>query len=515
MSRRCPRCRRPNPTEAVYCYQDGFVLEGRGGGDVPADGSAMNIGARPFTVPLVLPTGSQCTNFVQLVSEFLEHPEVMKELLCQGKIENFLAGQGRADLAVAAHAARHAGNRERGLDDFLGRLPVPLGAARLEVRPEVLDLGMVQVGADREAVITLVNKGMRLLYGVAGSPAPWLALSNLPALKNKSFQFQSRLCPQGPRPGQGARRYDKPREGEIQIESNGGARTVLVRLQVPVQPFPEGVLAGAMSPREAAHKAKAAPKEAGALIDNGGRAALVSVQRLGLSGARTGRHRPCRPAAVLRGAWPGQTTRGGVSEDQIVLQGRPGDKVEHILAVITQENRNVVAHGVSDQPWLVVGQPVFRGRSAFLPLTVSAVPGAPGQTFQARITVTANGGRQLTAQLTLQVIDSARPRPRGCSCSWRMHRRRVRANRSSAGALSVGRTWPDDPVVCGRALADDDVTAGRATAGLRNGLLLPANRRDVDDRAPDNGIRFRIADDKRVLEQHNGFGVCDAVSLAA
>jgi hypothetical protein len=403
MSRSCPKCRRPNPSEAIYCYHDGVVLEGRAGGDIPADGSAMNIGARPFTVPFLLPLGQACTNFVQLALAFLKHPDVMGDLLCQGKVEMFLAGQGRADLAMAAHAARSAPNRERGLDEFLSKLPVPLGAARLHTRPEVLELGTVQVGEDREATLTLENRGTRLLYGAAGSPAPWLALGDLPALQSKNFQFMARYALKVRVLGKELGAYDKPRQGEIQLETNGGTITVLVRLQVPVRPFTEGVLAGAQSPRQAAHKAKAAPKEAATLIESG--ALLRWYQSNGWvypvrGPAATGVAALQQYFEALGLVKPPQVE---LSEDLITLRGWPGEKIEHILAVITQENRNVVAHGVADEPWLEVGRPVFRGRSAFLPLTVRAVPGAPGQSFGTRITVTANGGRQLRAQVTLEV----------------------------------------------------------------------------------------------------------------
>ena len=40
--------------------------------------------------------------------------------------------------------------------------------------------------------------------------------------------------------------------GRLNLETNGGSVTVMVRADVPVKPFPDGVLAGACSPREAA-----------------------------------------------------------------------------------------------------------------------------------------------------------------------------------------------------------------------------------------------------------------------
>jgi len=40
------------------------------------------------------------------------------------------------------------------------------------------------------------------------------------------------------------------------VDSNGGAKTVLVRMEVPAHPFPAGVLAGAVTPRQLAEKAR-------------------------------------------------------------------------------------------------------------------------------------------------------------------------------------------------------------------------------------------------------------------
>jgi hypothetical protein len=172
VTQKCKRCRRLNPTEAVYCYFDGVLLEGRAGGDTPADGSAINIGARPFTVPFVLPSGHACANFLQLATACHQHQAGALDLLRKGHFETFFAAQGRLDLAAAAHAAARATNPERGLDDFLGRLPVPLTPARLRVEPALLDLGTVRVGEDRCAELTLHNTGMRLLYGSAECTPP-------------------------------------------------------------------------------------------------------------------------------------------------------------------------------------------------------------------------------------------------------------------------------------------------------------------------------------------------------
>ena len=127
----------------------------------------------------------------------------------------------------------------------------------------------MQVGEDRQLELTLKNKGDRLVYGKASVPeCPWLTVGESGSAE-KVFQFfdETKLLVRirGDRLGA----YSKPQKGEIVLESSGGNVTVVVQVTVPVKPFPEGALAGAMSPRQVAEKAKHNPKEAAPLIENG------------------------------------------------------------------------------------------------------------------------------------------------------------------------------------------------------------------------------------------------------
>src|SRR5207248_5058956 len=87
-------------------------------------------------------------------------------------------------------------DRQRGLDDFLGRLPTRvLPAARLRVEPAILDLGTLHVGDDRRLELVLANEGKRLVYGAAScAGCPWLSLGDGPPLERKVFQFSSRTA---------------------------------------------------------------------------------------------------------------------------------------------------------------------------------------------------------------------------------------------------------------------------------------------------------------------------------
>src|SRR5207302_7929500 len=140
---------------------DGALLEGAPpGNDVPPDGSAINVGARPFTVPFVIPPGRACHNFNQLALACHADSAAAIGLLRKGPLESFLQSQGRADLAAAARAAARAADPARGLDDFLGQQPAaPLLPDRLRVAPAVIDLGMLRPGEDRRCELVLRNEG--------------------------------------------------------------------------------------------------------------------------------------------------------------------------------------------------------------------------------------------------------------------------------------------------------------------------------------------------------------------
>jgi hypothetical protein len=396
--RLCRQCRRVNPPEATYCHHDGVHL-GAGAG-----AGALDAGSRPFPAPFVLPGGRACRNFNELALACHADPKAALDVLRAGHLETFLAAQGRGDLARAARTAARSADRLRGLDDFLGRLPAAnLRPPRLRVEPAALELGTLRPGEDRRAELTLVNEGMRLLTGAAGCNVPWLSLAEGAELQSKLFECTGRTVVPVRVVGRQLRAMEKPQEALILVESNGGSVTVPVRVHVPVKPFPEGALSGALSPRAAAHKAKDSPREAAILIESG------ALRRWYESNGWT--YPVLGPSATgvaavqqfLEALGLVKPPRVEVSEDAVRLRGRPGERVEYSLAVVTQENRAALAFGSSDQPWLVVGPSLFRGRSAFLPLNVPAVPGKAGDTLHAVVSITANGGQRFTIPVTLTV----------------------------------------------------------------------------------------------------------------
>ncbi|MBV9123472.1 MAG: hypothetical protein JO112_08955, partial [Planctomycetes bacterium] len=400
MAQTCPRCARVNPPEGWFCYFDGTPLRNHGGRR-PA-GTPERV---QFPVPFVFPSGKTCRDFDQLALACLDDWSAALELVQSGDLAAFLGALGRADLAQAAREAARFPDRDRGLDQLLARLPTQtLKPPKLQVEPRQVNLGQLRPGQDQHWELHLANQGMRLLYGsVTCMDCVWLALGESPGTAQKLFQcLHETIIPVQVR-GQQLRAGTKPLEGRLLVESNGGTLTVVVNAEVPVQPFPEGALAGARTPRQIAEKARAAPKEAAGLFEQGAVARWYQlngwtypVQTEAVSGI--GAVQQFFEALGLTAP-----PKVEISEKEIKLEGQAGEEVRHTLEVKAQEKRPVWAHAASNKPWLKVSQIKLSGRTATIRLAVPEVPDRPGETLKARLTVTANGNQRFVVPVTLAV----------------------------------------------------------------------------------------------------------------
>jgi hypothetical protein len=399
MSQVCSKCSHVNPPEASYCYYDGAVLGGH-----RVNGGPVNAGSAPFPSPFVFPSGQQCRNFDQLAMACQQHWPSAVDLLRQGFLGSFLGGIGRVDLAMAAQEAARFPDIDRGLDQLLDKLPTQvLQKPRLVAEPSDINLGILAVGADRQFDLHLANQGMRLLYGSVVSDCKWLTLGEPPGNAQKLFQFGSEGSVPVQIRGQQLRAGNKPLEGHLVLESNGGQATITVRVEVPVRPFREGVLAGALSPRQIAEKAKAQPKEAAVLFERGAVADWFKengwtypVQ--GPSASGLGAVQQFFEALGLATA-----PKVEIAQKSLTLQGSAGQPLEAMLEVRTQEKRPVYAHATCDQPWVDVSRVALNGRVANIAVRIPAVPPRPGEVLQANIHVQANGNQRFTVPLSLTV----------------------------------------------------------------------------------------------------------------
>jgi hypothetical protein len=401
----CPKCHRANPADALYCYEDGFSLGGRVGKSGPVDP-----GAQPFPHPFVFPDGALCRNFDQLALACYNEWTVAIELIRNGDLANFLAGLGRSDLAKTVREAARQEDKDRALDQVLGQLPAKtIEPAKLHVETLHVNMGQLVVGKDQRFELRLENRGMRLLSGtIACDDCIWLALGEGGGSPRKVFQFLTGTVIPVQVRGRLLRAAAKPIVGRLTIDTNGGAATVLVTAEVPVKPFAEGVLAGAITPRQIAENAKTAPKAAAALFESGG------VARWYIQNGWT--YPVQGPSASGIGAVQqyfealGLTTppKVEVRESSLFFEGKPGGGVFHTLDVVAVEKRPIFASAVSDQPWLKVSKIDLDGRTAHVRLAVDPVPDRPGESLEAKLTVRANGNQRFVVPISLRVLGKPR-----------------------------------------------------------------------------------------------------------
>jgi hypothetical protein len=412
MAQTCTKCSRANPPDAVYCYFDGFVL----GGGQGRNGGPVAVGSQRFVSPFVFPNGHTCRSFNELALACQAEWNAARDLLLQGYLETFLGGLGRLDLAQAAREAARFPDHDRGLDQLLATLPSDvLADPKLRVETTEINLGILSLGTERRFEVHLENQGMRLLHGtVSCGDCAWLTLGDGPGTTEKHFQtghelsIPVRVC------GDRLRAHGKPQEAKLLVETNGGRSTIAVKCEVPVKPYPPGLLGGARSPRQVAEKAKANPKEAAPLFERGDVAAWYKDN---------GWTYPVRgPAASGLGAVQqffealGLTPppKVEISERSVKLAGNPGEQLRHVLEVKTQEKRPVYAHGTSNQPWLEVSRAKLSGRVATIALRVPSVPDRPGEALKAQVVVQSNGNQRFVVPVTLRVgvtFDFSAPAP--------------------------------------------------------------------------------------------------------
>ncbi len=306
-------------------------------------------------------------------------------------------------------AARES-DKDRALDQLLGQLPAnTIEPARLQVETLHVNLGQLTVGKDHRFDLRLANQGMRMLSGtVAVDDCTWLALGEGGGSPRKVFQFQTNTSIPVQVRGKLLRAAVKPIQGRLVLETNGGAATVVVTADVPVQPFAEGVLAGAITPRQIAEKAKKAPRDAAPLFESG------AVARWYI---RNGWTYPVQgPAASGIGAVQqffealGLThpPKVAVRESSLAFEGKPGAGVFHTLDVFTAEKRPIFASAVSDASWLKVRKVALNGNTAHVQLAVDPVPDRPGESLQANVTVRANGNQRFVVPVSLRVVGKPR-----------------------------------------------------------------------------------------------------------
>jgi hypothetical protein len=384
----CRQCSRVNPDAAYYCYFDGSALAGRA-----SIGGPVNLGTQPFPSPFVFASGVQCKNFDQLAVACQEHWKEAADALADGVIAGFFASIGRADLARAAKDAAEFPDRFRGLDQLLGKLPAhSLEPPKLRVEPTELNLGQLTVGVDVGFELHLDNQGGRLIFGAVSSDVPWLLFGSR---STKSFEFTDGATIPVRIRGKALRARLKPQVGNLTIESNVGSFTVKITIEVPPIPFREGVLAGAMSPRQIAERSRAEPTAVAPLFESG--AVAKWFKENGLTYPVEG---PTAPGTAgvqqfFEALGLAKPPKVECTPRPVEIVGRPGETFEVPLTVSTADKKLVYAYATSNQSW-IDGVSVIRpaGRTCTIRLKI-LLPNKAGE-HAAKVIIHANGGQRFS-----------------------------------------------------------------------------------------------------------------------
>src|SRR5260370_33912302 len=204
-----------------------------------------------------------------------------------------------------------------------------------------------------------------------------------------------------------------PMQGEIAIDTNGGAITVPVRADIPIRPFPEGtyannVLAGARSPREVVSKARQHPNEAAILFEQGGVKAWYASN--GWTYPIDGSQGSGKGAVQQFFEALGLTKPPHLEIDTAFLtySAKIGERRWGIIKIRTKENKPVYAEARSNQDWVQVGLIQYWGNMVSITLEI-VVPLRPGETLQAQVTIQGNGKQQFLVPVSLTVETARTP----------------------------------------------------------------------------------------------------------
>ncbi len=411
MIQTCAKCSRVNPSDAVYCYHDGFVLGGhnRAGGPVA-------VGSMPFNSPFVFPDGHMCRSFNELARACNQRWPEAREMLQKGLLESFLTGLGRFDLVQAAQEARKFPDPDRALDQLLARLPCDkeaLAPPQLKLETQEINLGVIEPGVDRQLEIHLENLGERLLYGdvavrVPGKQQVWISLDNKPGTTERSFQFQEKMVLRVHLDRGRVRASDKPLVATLAFDTSGGEATIQIKAEVPVKPFTEGVLSGAKSPRRVAELAKVKPKDAAPLFESGAVAAWYKSNgwEYPVQGPPASGLGAVQQFFEALGLAPAPKVR--INTKRIEWSAAVGSTLEQEIILETPEKKYIYAHGVADQPWVEPGRAELKGPRATIKVRVPSVPDKPGETLTATLSVQSNGDQRFLIPITLAIAGTPR-----------------------------------------------------------------------------------------------------------
>ena len=399
----CPRCKRANPNEAIYCYFDGFVLQ-QGAGVSP-------IGrlAREFVFPT---SGKQCRTVEEIVQTCQAEWYEARDLLRRGEFERYFGQAGRLDLARLAQDAQENPDADVGLLEFINNLPaVPNPQApRLDLTPRRIALGALKAGEQRQMKVTILNHGKGLLQGkVAVSDGePWLKLADgidpnsclVKAARDQDVTV--RVDSRGLIAGQGY-------TGKLLVVTNGGIAEVPIRLDVKALGFTRPPFQGATSPRGMAERMRTNPKQAVPLLESGDVQRWFEANGWKYPVAGT----PARGIGAVQQFFEclglSKPPPVQLSESEVRLQVTAPDVARGQVALRTTTKKWVFAQVESDVPWLRPTKSSVSGpQQAQIGFDIDSTLMDDRPQQEGTLRVSANGGQRLALRVSVAVQFRAR-----------------------------------------------------------------------------------------------------------
>ena len=401
----CPRCQRANPGNAVYCWFDGVVLN-----QAAAPGALS-----PSQLPLefIFPSGRHCRTYDNLVEGCHADWEDARDLLHKGDFGRYLARIGRMDLVRAAQEALNQTDPDIALQNFLSSLPgsqVQGLGPRLDLNPRRLILGTLRAGGQRQAHVTVSNKGKGLLQGKirVSEGEDWLKIEGvdgereLPLKTTRDQDVTLRVESRGIPAGQ-------TYSGKLTVVTNGGVAEAPVRLDLEAAPFAKPPFQGAASARELAERMRANPKPAGPLLESGDVARWFAANGWSYPVAGT----PARGVAAVQQFFEcmglSKPPALELSQSEFRLQCDAPETVRSQLTLRTPARKWVYAQATGDQPWLRVTTPNVSGpQQTAISFEADSSLMGEGAVQEGLLQISANAGQRFLVRVRVEVR-----RPRG------------------------------------------------------------------------------------------------------
>ena len=407
----CPRCKRANPKEAIYCHFDGNILQ------MGAVASAVGQLKREFVFPK---SGRRCRTVEEVAlscqTEWIE----ARDLLQQGEFERYFGQAGRLDLSRTAQEAQETADSDLALLQFINNLPVAvnLQAPRVDLTPRRITLGSVKAGEQRQMKVTVLNLGKGLLQGkiAVTDGEPWLKLvdgTNPSSYAVKAARDQEvtvRVDSRGLVAGQ-------TYTGRLTVVTNGGVAEVPLRLDVKALGFTRPPFQGATSPRGMAERMRTNPKQAVPLLESGDVQRWFEANGWKYPVAGT----PARGIGAVQQFFEclglSKPPPVALSESEMRFQATASEVTRGQVALRTTTKKWVFAQVDSDAAWLRPTTPSVSGpQQAQIGFEIdpALMDGRPQQ--EALLRVIANGGKRLamrvkvSAQFPRDFVPAA-PRP--------------------------------------------------------------------------------------------------------